>query len=109
MAHADNDSSWQGKVNVQADEQRGENRHHLPQQQSDDASGDKQNHHRVNQRGLHGALQLYVLLDVGREALENDVQNTARLAGFDHVDVEIIEDLLELTHGSGEGGTTLDR
>ena len=50
---------------------------------------------RIHQRGFHGALQLDVLFDVGREALQNGVENTAGLAGFHHVHVQRIEDFCD--------------
>ena len=61
-----------------------------------------QNADRIDQRGLHGALQLDVLFDVGRKALQNGVENTARLARFHHVDVQRVEDLGVLPHGGGQ-------
>ena len=83
--------------------------HDLPQQENDDAAGDAHNGDRINQGGLHGALQLDVLFDVAGEALENGVENTARFAGFDHVVVESVEDLVVLLHGGGKRGAAFDR
>ena len=48
------------------------------------------------------------LFDVGRQTLENGVENTARLAGSDHVDVEIVERLRVLAHRLGERRPALD-
>src|SRR5580692_9207298 len=109
IAQHDHDARGQRQVDTQAVEELGENRNDLPQQQNDDAAGNAQDGGRVDHGGLHGALELDVLFDVAGEALENRVQNTARLAGFDHVVVEGVEDLLELFHGGGQSGAAFDR
>ena len=97
------------QVDAQAVEQRDENRHHLPQQKDDDADGDGDDRDRIDHRRLHGALQFDVLFDVAREALQNGVENTARLARFHHVVVQRVEDLVVLLHGGGERRAALDR
>src|SRR5271156_36452 len=104
FAHHDHDARGKGQVHTQAVEKLGEDRDDLPQQQDDDAAGDAHDGDRVDHRGLHGALELDVLFDVAGEALQNGVQNTARLTGFDHVVVERVKDLLELLHGGGKRG-----
>ena len=62
---------------------------------------------RVDHGALDLGLQLDVLLDVGREALEDGVEDTARLAGRDHVREQVVEDLGVLAHGVGEAGAAL--
>src|SRR6202789_4145990 len=109
IAQHDDDARGQGQVDAQPVEELGENRHDLPQQQDDDAASDAQDGGRINHRGLHGAFELDVLFNVAGEALQNGVQNTARLAGFDHVVVQRVEDLLVLLHGGGKRGAALDR
>src|ERR1700733_3781785 len=109
IAEHDDDARGQRQVHTQAVEELGENRHDLPEQQDDDAAGDAQDGDRINHGGLHGALQLDVLFNVAGEALENGVQNTARLAGFDHVVVQRVEDLFVLLHGGGKSGASFDR
>jgi hypothetical protein len=52
----------------------------LPQNRADDQRGDDDDRDRIDHRGLHFALQLDVLFDVDREALENGVEDTARFA-----------------------------
>ena len=64
---------------------------------------------RIDQRRLHGALQLDVLFDVGRQALQNGVENTARLAGFHQVDVQRVEYLFVLAHGGRKRGAAFHR
>ena len=53
-------------------------------------------------------LELDRLLDVGGEALQDGVEDTARLAGRDHVGEEVVEGLGVLAHGVGEAGAALD-
>ena len=88
VAQPDDDFRRQRQVHAQAREQRRENRHDLPEQQCDDAAAIGHDTDRVDQGGLHGALQLDVLFNVGRQALQNGVENTAGLARFHHVDVQ---------------------
>ena len=71
-------------------------------------AGDRDDGDRVDQGGLDLALQLDGLLDVGREALQDGVEDTARLAGGDHVDEEVVERLRVLAHRLGEGRARLD-
>ena len=59
---------------------------------------------RVHHRALDLALELDRLLDVGGQALQDGVEDTARLAGRDHVDEQVVEGLRVLAHGVGEGG-----
>ena len=75
-----------GRSTPKSIEQRHENRNDLPQQQRDHASRDAdQDRDRIDHRGLHRALQLDVLFNVGGEALQNGVENTARFSRFHHV------------------------
>ena len=54
------------------------------------------------------ALQrLGAFLELG-QALQDDFQGPARLAGLDHVDVQAVEGLGRLAHGLGEGGAAFD-
>jgi hypothetical protein len=50
------------------------------------------------------ALELDRLLDVGGQALQDGVEDTARLARRDHVDEEVVEGLGMLAHGVRERG-----
>ena len=76
-----------GKSTPKPGKQRGKNGNHLPKQQEDDAARDEHHGDRVNQRRLHGALELDRFLNVAREALQNGVENAAGLACFHHVAV----------------------
>ncbi len=51
--------------------------------------------------------RLGAFLELG-EALQDDFQGAARLAGLDHVDVQAVEGLGGLAHGLGEGGPAFD-
>src|SRR5208337_1335650 len=64
--------------------------------------------HGVNQRRLDGRAQLDRLFHVDGEALQDDVENTASLAGLDHVGGQVVEDIRILAHGIGQRGTTFD-
>src|SRR5207302_10778059 len=46
---------------------------------------------RIDQSRNHIALQLDNLFDEGRKALQDQVENAACLAGFNHVRIELIE------------------
>ena len=72
-------------------------------------AGDDDDRDRIDHRRLHLAGQLDGLLDVGREPLENRVENAARLAGGDHVGEERIEGLRVLAHRVGERRARLRR
>src|ERR1700735_4871894 len=98
VAQHNHDASWKRQVHTQSIEQRGENRHDLPQEKNDHATGDAHDRSRIDCRRLDSAFQFDVLLDVGREPLQNGVENAARLAGLDHVVVESIEDFVVLLH-----------
>src|SRR2546423_13354085 len=68
----------------------------------DDADGDDDDRRRVDHRRDDVAAQLDDLLDVGREALEDEVEYAARLARLDHVDEELVEDFRVARHRGGE-------
>src|SRR3989304_6082487 len=74
-----------GRGGAQAGEERGEGRDDLPQNDADDAAGDEDDGDRVDHRRLDLPRQLHGLLDVGRQPLENRVENAARLARRAHV------------------------
>ena len=74
----------------------------------DDADGDRDDHGRVD----HGADDLLLELgglfhEVG-QAGEDQVEHAARLAGVDHVDVELVERLGVLGHRVGERAAAFD-
>src|SRR6266516_1708669 len=72
------------------------------------AGSDTYHAHWIDESGLDGALQFDVLFDVRRKALQNGIQNTARLTGLDHVDVQGIEDLWRAAHCRREGRAAFD-
>ena len=72
------------------------------------SAGDDDDGDRVDHRRLHLALQLHGLFDVGRQALENRVEDTARLARRHHVGEQRVERLRVLAHRVGERGARLD-
>src|SRR5882724_126815 len=108
IAHPDDDFRGQRKINAKSREQRGENRHHFPEQQGDDTAGHGQNADRIYKCRFDDSLQLDVLFDVGRKALQNGVENTPRFARFDHVHVQRVEDLRRGSHRSGKRRASFD-
>jgi hypothetical protein len=109
VAESDYDARRQREIDVQTVEQGDENRDDLPKQQDDHRRRNAEYGNGINHGRLHGPFQLDVLFDVARQALENGIENTARLAGFHHVVIERIENLLVLLHRSGQRGAALDR
>ena len=85
VAEADDDARRQRQVGAEAGEQRRERRDDLPQNHADHAAGDHDDRDRIDHRRLDLTGELDRLLDVGREALENRVENTAGFTGGDHV------------------------
>ena len=73
----------------------------------DDDPGDADDRHRVDHRALDLGLELDGLLDVGGQALEDRVEDAARLARRDHVGEEVVEGLGVLAHGVGQAGPAL--
>src|ERR1044071_6012306 len=88
---------------AQAFEHGGEGRDDLPEDDGDDDAGDPDDRDGIDHRALDLALELDRLLDVRGQALQDGVEDTARLAGRDHVDEEVVEGLGVLPHGVGEG------
>ena len=102
LAESHGDSGWKRQGHAQTGEQVGEDRHHPLQQGADDQHRHTHDSDRVDQRRLHGRFEAHRFFDVGREALQNDVENTAGFAGFDHVGGEVIEDDRVLPHCVGQ-------
>src|SRR3954469_23786423 len=108
VAGADHHAGQERHLRADAGEQLGEHRDHLPQDDPDHQGGDDDDRYRVDERRLDLGVQLDRLLDVGREALQDDVEDTARLAGRHHVGEQVVERLGMLFHGVGERGAGLD-
>ena len=108
IARRDDDAGRHRQLRAETREERGEGRDDLPQDGGDDEHGNDDDGDRVDHRRLHLALQLDVLLDVDGEALENRVEDAARLAGGDHVGVERVERLRVALHAVGERRAALD-
>src|SRR6202047_1332251 len=113
MAHesteADDDAGRQRKRNSQSDKEVCEDRHHPLEQRSHDHHGEGNDGDRVDQRRLDGRAQLDRLFHVNREALQDDVENTAGLARLDHVGSQVVKDDRKPAHGVGQRGATFDR
>jgi hypothetical protein len=105
VAHGDDDARRQRQLLAGAEqplEDRLELRDDEDHDRRDDEDGDADDGRRVDERRDHVAPQLDQLLDEGREALEDEVEDAARLARLDHVDEELIEDLRVAAHGGGQ-------
>ena len=107
-ARADNDSRRQRQIHVHAIEQVGECRNHFPQDQCDHTARNQDYGNRVHHSRLYRSLQFDSFFDIYREALEDGVENTAGLAGGDHVGIEIVENLGLILHSGGEAISGFD-
>ncbi len=110
VAEGDDDARREREFFTRAEqphEDRLELRDDEDQDRGHDENCDDDHGRRVDHGGDHVAAQFDDLLDEGREALENDVENTARLARLDHVDEELIENLRVARHGDGQGRSFL--
>jgi hypothetical protein len=102
VADADDDAGGERQLLAGAEQagedvlERGDDEDH---DDGDDGDGDDDDRRRVDHRRDHVAPQLDDLLDVGREALEDEVEDAAGLAGLDHVDEELVEDFRVARHG----------
>ena len=82
-----------GQLEVEVLEDRLKAGDDLDHDERQDAHGDRDDDDRVDHRAFDFALERFgPFLEVG-EALENDFEGAARLAGLDHVDVEAVEAL----------------
>ena len=108
VAERDDDARRQRQLGAESRKQRREGRDDLPQNEADDRARDDDDGDRIDHRRLHLALQLHGLFDVGREPLENRVEDAARLARRHHVREQRIERLRMLAHRIGERGARLD-
>ena len=91
LAGQDDEAGGQGQLGPEASEHRGEGRDDLPQDDRDDDARDPDDRDGIDHGALHLRRELHRLLDVGGEALQDGVEDTARLAGGDHVHVELGE------------------
>ena len=85
-----------------------ERRHDLDHDEGQDADGYAHDHHRVDHRPLDLFLQRLGLLQEVGQALEDDLQRAAGLAGLDHVHVQAVEGLGLPGHRLGERVARLD-
>ena len=79
-----------------------EGRNHPFQQGYDHPECDDHDADRMHHRTLDLTHQLDVFLDVGRETIQNGVENTADLASLDEVDEKGVEDLQVTTEESAK-------
>src|SRR5271157_2379308 len=107
-AEADDEAGPQRERNSQSDKKVGEDRHHPLEQRAHDQAGEGDDGYRVDQRRLDGGAQLDCLFHVDRQALEDDVENTAGLARLDHVGGQVVEDGGILAHGISQRRAPFD-
>src|SRR5262249_43535876 len=81
IAEGDDDSSWKRQLRAETCEQVCERRNDLPENDTDDQGRNHDDRDRIDHGGFDLPLQLDGLFDVGREALENRVENTVKLKG----------------------------
>ncbi len=110
LAQADHELGQAGELILPSElrEHLAEGRDDPGEHDHDHRDGDEEDGHRIDHRSADLPLQLDVLLDVDREALEDRVQDAAHLAGGDEVHEEVVEDLRVLAEPLGEGAALLD-
>ena len=108
VARRDDDPRRQRQLGAKAGEQTGKGRDDLPQNDAHHEDRNDDDRDRVNHGGLDLTLQLDGLFDVGRQALENRVENTAGLARRNHVREQRIERLRMLLHRIRQRGAAFD-
>jgi hypothetical protein len=89
----DRDAGRQRQAGAEPLEQGGERRDDLPQDDPHDADRDQDHRGGVDHRGADRRAQLHDLLDVDGQALQDRVQDTARLAGGAMLQVVVVEGL----------------
>ncbi len=77
-------------------------------EEDEDGDGDETDDGRIDHGGDDFVFEFLSFLLVFGEAGEDDFEHTAEFAGFDHVDVEFVENFGVLCEGLGESGATLD-
>src|SRR5581483_4243122 len=105
---ADHDTGRQRQGETDLAEHALEDRDDEDEQDRDGDKGDRHDDAWVDHRALHLADQVVVLLHEDREAHQDRVENTARLAGRHHVHVQIAEGLRVFPQGVGDRVTGLD-
>src|SRR5208282_3022034 len=108
VTETDDDASGQRKIDSKPHKEVGEDRYHPLKQRGHDQHCERDDRHGIDQRRFDGRAQLDRLFHVDGQALQDDVENTAGLAGLDHVGRQVVEDDWILTHGIGQRGTTFD-
>ena len=108
-AQAHDHARGQRQRDAETGKQVGENGNDPLQKRADDQHGDGHNRDRVDQSRLNRGAQAHSFFDILRQALQDDVENTASLARLDHVGSEVIENRWILAHGIGQGGSALHR
>ena len=98
VRQGDDDLGRHRQFGAQSLEQCSEHRDDLPQNDHHHDAGDGDDGHRIDHGRLDLAVQLDRFLDVDGQTLQDGIENTARLAGGDHVGVEVVEDLGVFAH-----------
>src|SRR3989442_793550 len=107
-AHPDHDAGGEGQLQVHRGEHVLERRDHEDEQHRYGDARDGHDHRGVDHGALHLADDGVILLQELRQAHENRVENAARLARGDHVDVQVAEGLGVLAQRVREGVAALD-
>ena len=81
----------------------------LHQQHTDDNDGDGEDCEGIGHRAFDFPAQLYGLLDVGRQTVQDRIEHTSQLASGHQVHEQIIEDFRVLSQRIGKRAARLDR
>ena len=101
-AQPHHDTGGKRQRDTQSSKKVGEDGHHPLEQGADNQRRHADDGDGIDQRRFHGRFQANRLLDVDRQALQNDVENTAGFTRFNHVGGEVVEDGGILAHGIGQ-------
>src|SRR5581483_6110763 len=107
-AQPDRNTGGKRERDAETGKEIGENRDDPLEQGTDDQNGHANDSDRIDQGRLHGSPQADSFFYVNCQALQDDVENTAGFAGFDHVRGEVVENDRILTHGIGQRGAAFN-
>src|SRR5690242_5216117 len=109
VAEVHHEPGGRRQVDAESGKQVGEDGDHKLKQRAYNQHCDTDDRYRIDQRRLHRLAQLHGFFHVRREALQDGIENTARLARLDHVGSEVIENFRISAHGVRERRAALHR
>src|SRR5580693_3300891 len=92
-AQSHDDARGKRQGDTEASKEVGKDRHHPLKQGADDEPSQADDGDGIDQSRFHGSFQANRLLDVDRQTLQDDIENTAGFASLNHVGGEVVEDV----------------